>query len=97
MYGGDDGLQSLCGGMQSLRGGCLQSLRRGGVQSLCGISVQSLRCGGLQPVQSVRGSKSLCSELDDSLISLPGDAAFVRPPTRERRSSDSGGVRSRLS
>jgi hypothetical protein len=97
MYGRDDGLQSLCGGVQSLRSGGVQSLCRGGVQSLRSSGLQSMRRGGLQPVQSLRDLKSVCSnELDNSLISLLGDAVFVGPPTRKRRSSELDGVRRRL-
>ena len=53
-------LQSLCGGVQSLRCAEVQSLRRSlqPLQSLCG-GVQSLRGGQVQPLQSLRGLQPL--------------------------------------
>ncbi len=83
------------GGVQSVRGGGLQSVR-GGVQSLRGGGLQSVRGCGLQSVQSLRGRKPLCGGLGFSLVSSPGDAAFACPPQREWRSSDFDGVRRRL-
>lgn len=100
-HGGVDGLQPLRRGClrKPMRGCLRESLRGGGLQPLCGRqSVQPLRGGKrLQPVQSLRGRESLRGELDGSLAWLPGDAAFVHLPRRERRSSDFDGVRRRLS
>ena len=84
MYGGDDRLQPLRRGVQSLRRRRLQPMCGIGLQSMRQGGLQSVRGGFLQPVQSLRGRESLRDGLGISLVSLPGDAAFARPPTRER-------------
>ncbi len=96
MYGGDDGLQPVRRGLQSVRGCGLQSVRGCGLQSVRGCGLQSVRGVGLQSVQSLRGRKPLRGGLGFSLVSSPGDAARACPPQREWRSSDFAGVRRRL-